>query len=147
MIFCLVIDLGGGPDKDRRGFRYWRDEPFNNGYLGIDPPAKARFLGFWAVLTQASFSYGGMEGLASICLEASNPRKTMYVCKIEPQIRAMSLYMLLSGKPPSVPFSTVSCSSTSSLCSSLVSVFSDPTPICYKPTRKDPVMQPSRLSS
>lgn len=32
-------------------------------------------LGFWAVLTQASFSYGGMEGLASIVLEASNPRK------------------------------------------------------------------------
>jgi len=29
------------------------------------------------VLTQAAFSYGGMEGLASICLEAENPRKTM----------------------------------------------------------------------
>lgn len=75
MIMCLVIDLGGGPDHDRRGFRYWRDEPFNETYLGIQPTTKAAFLGFWAVLTQASFSYGGMEGLASICLEASNPRK------------------------------------------------------------------------
>ena len=77
MIVCLVVDLGGAPDRDRRGFRYWRDMPFNNDYLDITPPAKARFLGFWAVLTQAAFSLGGMEGLASICLEAENPRKTM----------------------------------------------------------------------
>ncbi|KAF9029726.1 hypothetical protein BDZ89DRAFT_950315 [Hymenopellis radicata] len=76
-IMCLVVDLGGAPDRDRRGFRYWRDSPFNNDYLDIVPASKARFLGFWAVLTQAAFSYGGMEGLASICLEAENPRKTM----------------------------------------------------------------------
>lgn len=77
MIVCLVVDLGGAPDRDRRGFRYWRDAPFNDDYLGITPAPKARFLGFWAVFTQAAFSYGGMEGLASICLEAENPRKTM----------------------------------------------------------------------
>jgi len=75
ILFCLVIDLGGGPDRDRRGFRYWKQEPFNAEYADITPASKARFLGFWAVLTQASFSYGGMEGLASIVLEASNPRK------------------------------------------------------------------------
>lgn len=44
IIFCLVIDLGGGPDKDRRGFRYWKQEPFNGDYLGIQPAAKARFV-------------------------------------------------------------------------------------------------------
>ncbi|KAJ6511434.1 amino acid permease/ SLC12A domain-containing protein [Mycena vitilis] len=77
IIMCLVVDLGGAPDHDRRGFRYWRDQPFNNEFFGVVPPAKARFLGFWAVLTQAAFSYGGMEGLAMICLEASNPRVTM----------------------------------------------------------------------
>ena len=77
IIMCLVVDLGGGPDHDRRGFRYWRDSPFNSNYLDLQPPAKARFFGFWAVLTQAAFSYGGMEGLASICLEAENPRVTM----------------------------------------------------------------------
>lgn len=90
----MVIDLGGGPDKDRRGFRYWRDEPFNADYLGIQPAAKARFLGFWAVLTQASFSYGGMEGLASICLEASNPRKTMKVAVRAIFYRIVGLYVL-----------------------------------------------------
>ncbi|KAJ7216520.1 amino acid permease/ SLC12A domain-containing protein [Mycena pura] len=77
VIMCLVVDLGGGPDRDRRGFRYWRESPFNNEFLSIKPPGKARFLGFWAVLTQAAFSYGGMEGLAMICLEATNPRVTM----------------------------------------------------------------------
>ncbi|KIY48678.1 hypothetical protein FISHEDRAFT_58771 [Fistulina hepatica ATCC 64428] len=77
VITSLVVDLGGAPDHDRRGFRYWREEPFNNSYRDILPASKARFLGFWAVLTQASFSYGGMEGLASICLEAENPRRTI----------------------------------------------------------------------
>ncbi|KAF7292783.1 AA-permease domain-containing protein [Mycena indigotica] len=77
IIACLVIDLGGAPDKDRRGFRYWRDEPFNNHFFQVVPASKARFLGFWAVLTQAAFSYGGMEGLAMICLEAANPRVSM----------------------------------------------------------------------
>ncbi|KAJ7352121.1 amino acid permease/ SLC12A domain-containing protein [Mycena albidolilacea] len=77
VIVLLVVDLGGAPDHDRRGFRYWRDQPFNNAFFDVVPESKARFLGFWAVLTQAAFSYGGMEGLAMICLEASNPRVTM----------------------------------------------------------------------
>ncbi|CAK5263389.1 unnamed protein product [Mycena citricolor] len=77
IIMALVVDLGGGPDHDRRGFRYWRDEPFNNNFFSVVPASKARFLGFWAVLTQAAFSYGGMEGLAMICLEAANPRVSM----------------------------------------------------------------------
>jgi len=94
VIMCLVIDLGGGPDKDRRGFRYWRDEPFNNGYLEFTPPAKARFLGFWAVLTQAAFSYGGMESLAAICLEAENPRKTMRTAIRAVFYRIVVLYIL-----------------------------------------------------
>lgn len=39
-----------------RGFRYWRTEPFNSDYLNLQPGSKARFLGFWAVFTQAAFS-------------------------------------------------------------------------------------------
>lgn len=49
-IVCLVIDLGGAPDHDRRGFRYWKNGlAFNGTYLGLEPVGKARFLGFWAV--------------------------------------------------------------------------------------------------
>ncbi|KAF8178091.1 amino acid permease/ SLC12A domain-containing protein [Mycena galopus ATCC 62051] len=77
VLVLLVVDLGGGPDHERVGFRYWRTTPFNASFFSVVPASKARFLGFWAVLTQAAFSYGGMEGLAMICLEASNPRVTM----------------------------------------------------------------------
>ncbi|KAJ7676878.1 amino acid permease/ SLC12A domain-containing protein [Mycena polygramma] len=77
IIMCLVVDLGGAPDHDRRGFRYWRDAPFNDDFENVLPASKARFLGFWSVFTQAAFSYSGMEGLAMICLEADNPRVTM----------------------------------------------------------------------
>ena len=112
LILCLIIDLGGAPDHDRRGFRYWNQEPFNNTYLGLEPAPKARFLGFWAVscyrvsldrsahsfaaqvLTQASFSYGGMESLASICLEAENPRKTMRTAVRAIFYRIVVLYVL-----------------------------------------------------
>ncbi|KAF9461633.1 amino acid permease/ SLC12A domain-containing protein [Collybia nuda] len=93
-IVCLVVDLGGAPDRDRRGFRYWRDSPFNNSFLNITPPSKARFLGFWNVFTQAAFSYGGMEGLASICLEAENPQKTMRTATRAIFYRIVLLYIV-----------------------------------------------------
>jgi len=94
VLMALVVDLGGGPDHDRRGFRYWRESPFNSGYLNIEPPAKARFLGFWAVLTQAAFSYGGMEGLAMICLEADKPRVSMRTAVRAIFYRIVGLYVM-----------------------------------------------------
>ncbi|KAF7318720.1 hypothetical protein HMN09_00384000 [Mycena chlorophos] len=94
IILCLVVDLGGAPDHDRRGFRYWREEPFNDNFFGIVPPSKARFLGFWAVLTQAAFSYAGMEALALICLEASKPRVTLRTAIRAVFYRIVLLYVL-----------------------------------------------------
>ncbi|KAJ7701827.1 amino acid permease/ SLC12A domain-containing protein [Mycena rosella] len=110
VIMCLVVDLGGAPDHDRRGFRYWREEPFNNSFFDIVPASKSRFLGFWAVLTQAAFSYGGMEGLAMICLEASNPRVTMRTAVRAIFYRIVCLYvsavlligMCISQKQPAL---------------------------------------------
>ena len=59
----IVLDLGGGPDHDRLGFRYWKHPgPFVQ-FDGI-PGAKGRFLGFWEVLTQAGFSFIGTEIVA-----------------------------------------------------------------------------------
>lgn len=58
-----MLDLGGGPNHDRIGFRYWRDPgPFVQ-YRGI-PGAKGRFLGWWAVMSQSAFSYIGAEIIA-----------------------------------------------------------------------------------
>ena len=53
----------GGPDHDRLGFRYWKNPgPFVQ-FDGISG-AKGRFLGWWAVLTQAAFSFIGTEIVA-----------------------------------------------------------------------------------
>lgn len=78
VLLGLIIDLGGAPNGlDRIGFRNWREAPMNDDYLGIKPVSAARFLGLWAVLTQAAFSFGGIESLAVIAGEAKNPRVTM----------------------------------------------------------------------
>jgi len=76
IILGIILDLGGGPDHDRLGFRHWKNPgPFVqfNGISG----AEGRFLGFWAVLTQAAFSYLGTEIVAIAAGEAKNPRRNL----------------------------------------------------------------------
>lgn len=76
IILGIVLDLGGGPDHDRIGFRYWKNPgPFvqYNGIAG----AKGRFLGWWAVLSQAAFSFIGTEIVAIAAGEAKNPRRNL----------------------------------------------------------------------
>ena len=69
IILGIVLDLGGGPDHDRIGFRYWKHPgPFVQ-FDGI-AGAKGRFLGWWAVLTQAAFSFIGTEIVAVSCQHA-----------------------------------------------------------------------------
>ena len=63
IILGIILDLGGGPNGDRIGFRYWKNPgPFVqlDGISG----AKGRFLGWWAVMTQAAFSFTGTEVVA-----------------------------------------------------------------------------------
>lgn len=67
MVYSSLLKLNastsGGPNHDRIGFRYWREPgPFVQ-FNGIEGP-KGRFLAFWAVLTQAAFSYTGTEIVA-----------------------------------------------------------------------------------
>lgn len=80
IILGIVLDLGGmyfyhiilfsepfmaigGPNHDRIGFRYWKNPgPFAQ-FAGI-PGSKGRFLAWWAVMTQAAFSFIGTEIVA-----------------------------------------------------------------------------------
>ncbi|KAF8640867.1 hypothetical protein AX17_000515 [Amanita inopinata Kibby_2008] len=76
IILGIVLDLGGGPNHDRLGFRYWKHPgPFVQ-YHGI-PGAKGRFLGWWAVMTQAAFSFIGTEIVAIAAGETKNPRRNL----------------------------------------------------------------------
>lgn len=67
-----MIDLGGAPNHDRIGFRYWKDPgPFapyhGSGDLG-------KFLGWFTDLLQAAGSYAGIESIVVAAAEVKNPR-------------------------------------------------------------------------
>ena len=54
LIFTFISMLGGNPEKDRYGFRYWKDPgSFATLYYGGD---LGRWLGFLQCLIQASFT-------------------------------------------------------------------------------------------
>ena len=58
----LIIDLGGGPDHQRKGFQYWRNPgAFAGAGLEPDHIGLDRFLGMLNVLVQAGFSFQGLE--------------------------------------------------------------------------------------
>ena len=63
IILGIIVDLGGGPNHDRIGFRYWKNPgPFTN-YHGLTG-AKGHFLGTCSVTIQAAFAYTGTEAVA-----------------------------------------------------------------------------------
>ncbi|OCB87113.1 amino acid permease [Sanghuangporus baumii] len=88
ILLGVVLDLGGGPSHDRIGFRYWHDPgPFVqfNGISG----ATGRFLGWWAAMTQAAFSFIGTEVVA-VSLHAWITR----VIQCLTESRALCLYII-----------------------------------------------------
>jgi hypothetical protein len=75
LIFTFISMLGGNPEKDRYGFRYWKNpgsftELYYEGQLG-------RFLGFLQCLIQASFTIAGPDYVSMAAGETENPRKVM----------------------------------------------------------------------
>lgn len=75
IILSLVLALGGGPDHDRKGFRYWSNPGAFAEY--IDEGPTGRFLAFWSTMVTATFAYLGTELVGVTVGEAQNPRKTV----------------------------------------------------------------------
>ncbi|CCG81090.1 Predicted protein [Taphrina deformans PYCC 5710] len=74
----LLLDMGVDSTTGYIGFRYWKEPgAFNKTYLDIANAGTARFLGFWATLTQAAFSYLGVEIVCVTAGEAQNPRRNV----------------------------------------------------------------------
>ncbi|KAM0079821.1 hypothetical protein ACKRZS_008040 [Fusarium odoratissimum] len=69
----LVIDLGGAPNHERLGFRYWIHPGAFNTY--IKDGSAGRFLAFWKAMLPAAFSYGNIQVVAISGSETRNPRK------------------------------------------------------------------------
>ncbi|GAA6044926.1 hypothetical protein JCM8097_004461 [Rhodosporidiobolus ruineniae] len=93
IILGIILDCGGGPNGEYIGTKYWRDPGAFVQYLGIEG-AKGRFLGFWAVLIQASFSYIGTEIVAIAAGETKDPRRTLPKAIKNVYIRILLFYIL-----------------------------------------------------
>lgn len=92
IILGIVISAGGGPSHKKIGFQYWRNPgPFTH-YSGIQG-SLGHFLGFWAVLTQAAFSYIGTEIVAIAAGEAKNPRRNIPRAIKKVYIRILVFYL------------------------------------------------------
>ncbi|KAL5492326.1 hypothetical protein ACEPAI_3773 [Sanghuangporus weigelae] len=79
IITGLIIDLGGGPDGDRLGFRYWKHPGAlaQSDLVSPDKVGLGRFLGMLSVLVQAAFSFQGMELVAIAASETQSPRRNI----------------------------------------------------------------------
>lgn len=75
LILAFIIDVGGGPTHHRYGFQFWRNPGAMKEYDSTGNTG--RFLGLWATLVNAAFSYGGVELVAVAAGEAENPRKNI----------------------------------------------------------------------
>ncbi|PBK95566.1 amino acid permease [Armillaria gallica] len=92
IILGIVLDLGGGPNHDRIGFRYWKNPgPFVN-YDEIAGNT-GKFLGWWSVMSQAAFAFVGTEIVAIAAGEAKNPRRNLPKAIRRVYIRILLFYI------------------------------------------------------
>lgn len=75
VLFAFIIDLGGGPTRDRIGFRYWKNPGAMKPYIADGN--LGRFLGLFSTLINAAYSYGGVEMVAVAAGESENPRRNI----------------------------------------------------------------------
>ena len=75
ILLSFILMLGGGPDHDRKGFRYWKSPGAFNTYIA-DGDA-GRFFAFWSTMVSATFAYLGTELIGVTVGEAQNPRRTI----------------------------------------------------------------------
>ncbi|RDL33900.1 putative Arginine transporter [Venustampulla echinocandica] len=76
LIFAICIDAGAG-QHGYLGFHTWGTPGAFAPYLIESNEALAKFVGFWAVLIQAGFSYQGTELVGIAAGETENPRKNV----------------------------------------------------------------------
>lgn len=120
LILSLVLAVGGGPDHQVHGFRYWEDPGAFAEY--IDTGAKGRFLAFWSVMIFATYAYLGTELVGVTAGEAQNPRRTIpraikltfYRILVFYCLGVLLLGMLLPYNSPELAFASTSKSGSAS---------------------------------
>lgn len=76
IIFAICVDAGAG-QGGYLGFKTWKDPGAFAPYLIEGNEALAKYVGFWAVLIQAGFSYQGTELVGIAAGETADPRKSV----------------------------------------------------------------------
>lgn len=82
ILLLFIIALGGGPSKDRLGFRYWQDPGAFREYADSSrglavSGATGRFVSFLSVLVTAIFAYTGSELVGVTFAECARPRQAI----------------------------------------------------------------------
>ncbi|KAI5812209.1 amino acid permease/ SLC12A domain-containing protein [Pyronema omphalodes] len=75
LFMAFILFLGGGPNHDRVGFRYWKNPGAFNAYLVPGP--KGKFFGFLKSFVNACFAFGGSEVICVAASETLNPRRNI----------------------------------------------------------------------
>ncbi|WVW79165.1 hypothetical protein I302_101131 [Kwoniella bestiolae CBS 10118] len=75
ILFSFITMVGGNPQHDAFGFRFWRDPGFMAEYLAKG--AAGRFSGFWSILISASYAFGVPDFVANTAGEAKHPRRVL----------------------------------------------------------------------
>ncbi|RSL93649.1 hypothetical protein CEP52_013116 [Fusarium oligoseptatum] len=71
----VIIMVGGNPQGDAIGFRYWKNPGLFNEYIADG--SWGHFLGFWSVFIQAAFAFGGPDYIAMSAGETRAPRRVL----------------------------------------------------------------------
>lgn len=75
IILGVVIFFGGGPNHDRLGFRYWKNDAFHEHLTG---GSTGKFLSFWTALIKSGFSFiCSPEMVATAGGECEKPRRNI----------------------------------------------------------------------
>jgi amino acid transporter len=93
IIVSLVITLGGAPNHDRIGFRYWKNPGLFTDYNGI-PGSKGHFLAFSSAFINASFSFIGVETVVVAAAETVNPHKSIPKAVYRVTYRILFFYII-----------------------------------------------------
>jgi len=75
ILMTFILMLGGNPNGDRFGFRYWKEPGLMKEYIVTG--TAGRFAGFWYTFKIAAFSIGGPEFIAVCSAEAVDPRRSI----------------------------------------------------------------------
>ncbi|KAE8376035.1 amino acid permease/ SLC12A domain-containing protein [Aspergillus bertholletiae] len=93
MIFAICIDAGVGK-QGYLGFHTWKEPGAFAPYLIDASNPVSKFVGFWAVLIQAGFSYQGTELVGVAAGETENPEKTVPSAIRKTFIRILVFFVL-----------------------------------------------------